>query len=66
MDDKIIEKLNIITKIWQLEVATQHVLKGFISSRVIRGSALVEMSGENWLQWVQCEPKIKVCYLTPL
>ena len=27
IDDKIIENLNIITKIWQLEVATQHVLK---------------------------------------
>ena len=28
IDDKIIENLNIITKIWQLEVATQSVIKG--------------------------------------
>ena len=39
IDDKIIENLNILTKIWQLEVATQLVFKRFISSRVIRGSA---------------------------
>ena len=36
--DQLIENLNLI-KIWQ------HGLKRFISSRVIRGSALVEMSG---------------------
>ena len=43
MDDKIIENMNLI-KIWQLEVAVwQRVLKRFISSRAIRGSALVEM-----------------------
>ena len=57
MDYEIIENLNLI-KIWQ------HVLKRFISSRVIRGSALVEMSGEKWILWVQDEPK-KVYYLTP-
>ena len=28
IDDKIIENLNIITKIWQPEVATQLVIKG--------------------------------------
>ena len=44
IDDKIIENMNLI-KIWQLEVATQLVLKRFISSREIRGSALVEKSG---------------------
>ena len=45
IDDKIIENLNIF-KIWQLEVAALATcVKRFISSRVIRGSALVEMSG---------------------
>ena len=57
--DYLIENLNLI-KIWQ------HVLKGFISSRVIRGSSLVKMSGDKWLLWVQCDPQIKVYYLTPL
>ena len=57
MDDKIIENMNLI-KIWQLEVALwQLVFKRFISSRVIRGSALVDMSGEFWLLLVQGEPK---------
>ena len=57
MDDKIIENLNSI-KIWQLEAALwQLVFKRFISSRVIRGSALVEMSGGSWLLLVQGEPK---------
>ena len=50
MDYEIIENLNLI-KIWQ------HVLKRFISSRVIRGSALVEMSGGIWLLLVQGELK---------
>ena len=45
MDDKIIENLNLI-KIWQLKVAYSTCVKRFISSRVIRGSALVEMSDE--------------------
>ena len=44
IDDKIIDNLNLI-KIWQLEAATQQVLKRFISSREIRGSALVVISG---------------------
>ena len=44
IDDKIIDNLNLI-KFWQLEVAAQRVLKRFISSREIRGSALVEISG---------------------
>ena len=57
IDDKIIENMNLI-KIWQLEVALwQLVFKRFISSRVIRGSALVETSGGSWLLLVQCEPK---------
>ena len=46
--DQLIENLNLISiKIWQLEVATQRVLKRFISSRVIRGSALVKISGDS-------------------
>ena len=41
--------MNLI-KIWQLEVAVLATcVKRFISSRVIRGSALVEMSGGFWL-----------------
>ena len=44
IDYEIINNLN-LTKIWQLEVATQLVCKRFISSREIRGSALVEISG---------------------
>ena len=49
IDDKIIENLNLDKLIWQLKVATQRVFKRFISSRVIRGSALVEMSDGFWL-----------------
>ena len=45
IDDKIIEDLNILIKIWQLKVAVDNWCKRFISSRVIRGSALVEMRG---------------------
>ena len=57
IDDKIIENLNSI-KNWQLEAALWQLLfKRFISSRVIRGSALVDMSGEFWLLLVQGEPK---------
>ena len=57
MDYEIINNLNLI-KIWQLEVALLTTcVKRFISSRVIRGSALVEMSGGFWLQLVQGEPK---------
>ena len=51
MDDKIIENLNLI-KFWQLEVAALTTgVKRFISSRVIRGSALVEMSGVSEYCW---------------
>ena len=48
IDDKIIENMNLI-KIWQLELELSTCVKRFISSRVIRGSALMEMSGEKWL-----------------
>ena len=50
MDNKIIENLNLIKNL-----AT--CVKRFISSRVIRGSALVEMSCGFWLLLVQGEPK---------
>ena len=60
MDYEIIENLNLnLSKIWQLKVAVDNWCKRFISSRVIRGSALVEMS-YFWLQRVRLEPKMKV------
>ena len=53
MDDKIIENMNLI-KIWQLEVAVLATcVKRFISSGVIRGSAMVETSGVSGYYWFQ-------------
>ena len=67
IDYEIIENLNLnLSKIWQLKVAVDNWCKRFISSRVIRGSALVETSGGFWLLLVQGEPKKKVYYLIPL
>ena len=64
-DDKTIENMNLI-KIWQLEVAALATcVKRFISSRVIWGSALVEMSGGFWLVLVQGELKKESYYLIP-
>ena len=57
-DDKTINNMNLI-KIWQ------HVLKRFISSRVIRGGSLVEMSGGFWILLVQCELKKEVLQSYP-
>ena len=66
IDDKIIENLNILIKIWQLNVTVDNWCKRFISSRVIRGSALVETSGGFWLLMVRGEPKKKVLLSYPL
>ena len=48
-DDKTINNMNLIKlATWEWR---------FISSRVIRGSALVEMSGKRWIMLVQGELK---------
>ena len=67
MDYEIINIFNLI-KIWQLEVAVLATcVKRFISSRVIRGSALVEISGGFWLLLVQGEAqKESFTILSPL
>ena len=66
MDDKIIENLNLI-KMWQLEVAAlKTCAKRFISSRVIRGSALVELSGVSGYCWFKVNRRKKVLLSYPL
>ena len=65
MDYEIIENLN-LTKIWQLQVATLTTCdKSFISSRVSRGSALVELSGVSGSCWFKVNRRKKVYYLIP-
>ena len=46
IDDKIIENLNIITKIWQLEVATQRVLKRV---HFLEGDSRECLGGDEWV-----------------
>ena len=66
MDDKIIENLNLI-KIWQLEVAALTTgVKRFISLRVIRGIALVEMIGVSKYYWLNVNRRKKVLISYPL
>ena len=63
IDGKIIENLNILNNL-AARGCIINVWKRFISSRVIRGGALVDMSW-CWLQMVRREPKMKVHSLIP-
>ena len=64
IDDKIIENINLIDM--AAKGCIINVWKGFISSREIRGSALVEISGDPEDSRFRGNRRRKVYYLIPL